>query len=107
MEKPWLAEKKEVPPEVLAIIKNARVNGCWIYRESAKEFYTPEEFESNWKNIVRDGKRNNFGDFKIVTPLFAVRLTAKWVDIANKKMQEVIEKLQGYEATFKKSNPRT
>ena len=102
MESPWLNKRKEISPDVLAIIKNARVNGCWIYHEPSKKFYTPEEFEAEWQRIVRETKRdNNFGEFKIVTPLFAIRLCARWADVANTKLQEVIEKLKNYDATFK------
>lgn len=102
MEKPWLQQRKEISPDVLAIIKNARVNGCWIFHEPAKTFYTPEEFEEKWERVVNDSKHsNNFKDFKIVNPLYAVRLTARWVDIANAKFQDVLKKLEGYRSEFK------
>lgn len=102
MEKPWLQQRKEISPDVHAIIKNARVNGCWIFHEPAKTFYTPEEFEDNWQHVVNDSKHsNNFKDFKIVNPLYAVRLTARWVDLANSKLQDVLKKLEGYTSEFK------
>jgi len=102
VEKPWLQQRKEISPDVLAIIKNARVNGCWIFHEPAKTFYTPKEFEDNWQHVVNDSKHsNNFKDFKIVNPLYAVRLTARWVDLANSKLQDVLKKLEGYTSEFK------
>jgi len=102
MEKPWLQKRKEIPPDVFSIIKSARVNGCWIFHEPAKTFYTPEEFEEVWERVITNTKRsNNFKDFKIVNPLYAVRLTARWVDIANSKLQDILKKVEKYSAEFK------
>ena len=102
METPWRNKTVEIPPDVVAIIKNARVNGCWIFHEPYKTFYTPKEFEEKWKRvIIATKKRNNFKDFKIVNPLYAVRLTARWVDVANGKLQDILKKLEGYNSEFK------
>ncbi|MGJ1204173.1 hypothetical protein [Sphingobacterium lactis] len=98
----WLTKKKEIPSEVLALIKDARVNGCWIYHESKRTFYTPEELEAQWDRIIYiNNKMNNLRDFKKVTPIFAVRTCAHWLQVTNAKFQEVILKFDQYTYEFK------
>lgn len=99
----WLNRRKETPSDVLSLIKDAGVNGCWIYYEKKQLFFTPDEFEMNWEKVVSyGGKLNNFKDFKIVNPMYAVRLTSRWIDLANKRSKEVLEKLEKYQANFKR-----
>lgn len=99
----WINRNKQTPSDVLSLIKTAKVNGCWIYYEKRQLFYTPEQFEENWDKVVHsDGKVNNFKEFKIVNPMYAVRLSSKWIDIANKRHQEILSKLEGYQGEFKR-----
>ncbi len=93
----WISRNKLTPSDVISIIKTAKVNGCWIFHERNQKFYTPEEFEKEWQTVVHsDGKTNNFKEFKIVNPLYAVRLTSRWIDIANRTQLEILLKLKGY-----------
>jgi len=100
----WINRNKQTPSDVVSLIKTARVNGCWIFHERRQRFYTPDEFEENWEKVVHsDGKVNNFKEFKIVNPMYAVRLCARWVDIANQRQQEILKKLEGYNGEFKRN----
>jgi len=45
-------------------------------------------------------KTNNFKDFKIVTPMYAIRLATQWVNVANKKLQDIVEKSKDYNTEF-------
>lgn len=99
----WINRNKETPSDILSLIKTAKVNGFWIYYEKRQLFFTPEEFEENWDTVVHsEGKFNNFKEFKIVNPMYAVRICAKWLDIANKRNQEILSKLEGYQSEFKR-----
>ena len=99
----WISRNKETPSDVVSIIKSAKVNGCWIFHERNQKSYTSEEFEKEWQTVVHsDGKTNNFKEFKIVNPLYAVRLTSRWINIANRRQQEILLKLEGYNGEFKK-----
>lgn len=98
----WNNRKKDLPADVAALISNARVNNCWIFYEKSKRFFTPEEFERDWNSVFSESNRsNNYKEFKIVTPLYAVRLAAQWVNTANTKQQEIIQKMENYSADFK------
>ncbi|MFZ4262107.1 hypothetical protein ACFRAE_08690 [Sphingobacterium sp. HJSM2_6] len=99
----WLNRKKKTPSHVISLINNARVNGCWIFHEKSQKFYTPDEFEKDWERAYHSAnKYNNFKEFKIVNPLYAVRLCARWLDIANQRNQEILKKLEEYSGEFKK-----
>jgi len=39
----WNNKSAEIPANIDKLISTARVNNCWIYHESKKTFYTPEE----------------------------------------------------------------
>lgn len=94
--------EKGVPSDIYALIRDAEVNGCWIFHQEKKIFFTPDEFKDVWdQHFSSSNRSNNYKSFKIVTPLYAVRLASQWVDIANKKQQEIIYKLQYYTANFK------
>lgn len=98
----WRKKIEELPPDVYALVNNAKVNGAWIYFEKTHKFFTPEEFSEKWQSVVNyGGRRNNFHEFKIVNPMFAVRLCSKWLDIVNKRHQEVLKKLDDYSGEFK------
>ena len=93
---------KLTPSDVVSLIKTVWVNGFWIYHERHQRLYTLEELEENWIKVVHsDGKVNNFKEFKIVNPMYAVRLCERWIDIANQREQEILKKLEGYNAEFK------
>jgi len=97
----WLKKQKETPSDVISLAKNARVNGCWIYHEKKQKFYTPDEFEENWETVFYvANKHNNYKEFKIVNPLYAVRLTARWIDIATARHQDILKKLENYSGEF-------
>lgn len=97
----WQNRKKGIPPDIAALISNARVNSCWIFNARSKQFYTPEELEACWQNIFHQGNKfSNIKDFKIVTPLYAVRYAAQWVEAVSKMQQEIIKKLENYSADF-------
>jgi hypothetical protein len=51
--------------------------------------------------VYSDGKVNNFKEFKIVSPFYAVRLTSRRIDIANRRQQENLLKLGNYQGEFK------
>lgn len=95
--------EKGIPADIYALIRDAEVNGCWIFHQEKKLFFTPDEFKEVWEQHFSTSNRgNNYKVFKIVTPLYAVRLVAEWIRIANDKQQEVILKLNNYTADFKK-----
>ena len=102
MKAAWTQRKKEIPSDMASIISTARVNNCWIFYEKGKHFFTPDELEEKWETYYQTtNKSNNFKEFKIVNPLYAVRLAAQWVNTANHKQQEIINKLINYSADFK------
>lgn len=98
----WNNRAKNVPSNIDKIISEARVGNCWIYIQSLKAFYTPEELDEAWDTLYKEGnKTNNFSDFKIVTPMYAIRLASQWVNVANAKLQEIIDKSNKYNTDFK------
>lgn len=102
MQSNWNQRKKEIPSDIASIISTARVNNCWIFYEKSKSFFTPEEFERDWLKFYNTNNRSsNVKEFKIVNPLYAIRLAALWVNIANNKQQEIIHKMENYSAEFK------
>ena len=100
MEPAWRNKIKEIPSNVKAIYQDAQLNNCWIYHQTTRKFYTPAEFLFQWQSIYREGRRHgsNEKDFLVMNPMAAIRQRAKWVNIANQELQDVLEKLQ-------KSNP--
>lgn len=100
-----LKEQKGIPADVYALIRDAEVNGCWIFHQEKKLFFTPDEFKEVWADHYQTSNRNNnYRAFKIITPLYAVRLVSEWVNIANSKQQEIILKLKNYTANFSKTS---
>lgn len=98
----WKSNKSKVPSNINTIISTARVNNCWIYLESKKIFFTPDELDEMWSKVYLEGnKTNNFSDFKLVTPMYAIRLATQWVNVANSKLQDIITKANNYDSEFK------
>ena len=98
----WKSNNTNIPANIDKIISTARVNNCWIYLESKKIFFTPDELDLYWNQAYSAGnKTNNINDFKIVTPMFAIRLASQWVNVANAKLQEIIYKSNNYNTDFK------
>jgi hypothetical protein len=98
----WNNKNESIPANIDKIISDARVNNCWVYLVSTKTFYTPDELETMWRHAYSAGnKTSNIKDFKIVTPMYAIRLATQWVNIANKKLQEIVEKSNNYNSEFR------
>lgn len=99
----WLKKKKEIPSVVLSLKNDALATGSWIYQKSTRRFYTPEEFMENWERIYQQSPRgkNNREDFQIMNPMAAVRQRSLWVAKANAELQDVMKKLEAYQAQFK------
>lgn len=102
MEPEWRNKKVEIPSDVKAIYQDALQNNCWVYHTTTRKFYTPIEFFENWKSIYREHKRygSNQKDLIIMNPMAAIRQRAKWVDIANRELQEVLVKLKNSSANW-------
>lgn len=98
----WKSNQNSIPSNIDSIISTAKVNNCWIYIESKKTFYTPDELVEIWRHVYHAGnKTNNINEFKIVTPMYAIRLATQWVNVANSKLQEIINKANNYDSEFK------
>jgi len=101
---PWLNRKLEIPAEVTALVKSARVNKCWIYDKKKRVYYTAEEFAQSWNRIIdseMESDRITQG-FSIVNPFFAVKQRVEWVNKANAELQAIMEKLKEYESEWTK-----
>lgn len=98
----WNNKTNDIPANIDKVISTARVNNCWIYLESKKQFFTPDELDQQWNDAYSAANKfNNIKDFKIVTPMYAIRLATQWVNIANTKLQEIVEKSKNYDTEFK------
>ncbi len=103
---PWRnrqPEKKEMPSRAAALLKSAKVNDCWIYDITKKKFYTPEEFADQWESIYREPweMRPNL-EFKVLSPMAAIKQRAEWVRNASEELQGILEKLEKYNASFER-----
>lgn len=103
MEPAWLNKKREIPSVVSSLYNDAKLSGAWIYHKSTRRFYTPDEFIENWPDIYQQSPRgkNNREDFQIMSPMAAIRQRAEWVAKANAELQEIMRKLESYNASFK------
>ncbi|MDM1294302.1 hypothetical protein HX021_08320 [Sphingobacterium sp. N143] len=103
MEREWLKKKMEIPIVVKSMYNDAKLNGAWIYHKVTRKFYTPEEFLASWVRIYTEGRRggSNRDDFQIMNPMAAVKQRAEWVAKANSELQEIMRKLEAYQAQFK------
>lgn len=104
----WLKkrhEPAEMPPHAVALYKDAKFSGSWIYDAKTRKFYTPDEFLEIWPRIYPEpGTRYSHDepDIKIMNPLAAVRQRALWVEKAAAELQYILKKLEAYTGTFEK-----
>lgn len=91
------------------LIKNARVNNCFIYDKKNKRWFTPAELEEELNLIKDTGKRGetlNFAsDYSIHSPFAAIKFYHKWLDVLSTRivdLQDKIEKSYNIEFTSKK-----
>ncbi|PVH27021.1 hypothetical protein [Sphingobacterium corticibacter] len=96
-------EKKEMPSKAAALYKSAKVNDCWIYDLIKKKFYTPEEFAEKWESVYREpGEIRPNLEFKVMSPMAAIKQRAEWVRKASEELQAVLEKLEKYNVSFER-----
>jgi len=102
MESNWRDRKREVPSAVASLYSDAKLNGAWIYHIPTRRYYTPDEFMENWFVVFQQNRsKNNRNEFQIMNPMAAIRQRAEWVTKANAELQEIMRKLESYNASFK------
>ncbi|MCW8309643.1 hypothetical protein K7A41_00180 [Sphingobacterium sp. InxBP1] len=103
MQREWLKKNKEIPSVVTSLYNDAKLNGAWIYHKVTRRFYTPDEFLKDWSTIYFEGRRgaDNRDAFQIMNPMAAIRQRAEWVAKASAELQEIMRKLEQYQAQFK------
>jgi len=99
----WGKEENGLPTNVYALYRGAKSSKCWIYHRETKKYFTPEEFLSEgYKLYFEAGKRNNYEDFALKKPMAAIKERASWVAIANRELQDILDKMERYREELKK-----